>query len=134
MKIRNKYLLLVVIVLLIIGGGIITEATITQVKKMKTMDTMGQIVVTMCKTLGTNNVDGYKTTQEVQRVFPSIHVKDGEILDSWGRPIKVSIKKVNNVFIVEMVSAGVNKVVGTKDDIIMKRTILGENAEPFNHP
>src|SRR4051794_21817074 len=62
-------------------------------KRMTTLDTFGQIIVTLAKTLTRNNWQlEAEHFEQVRKEFPNISVADGHFLDQWSRPISLKIE------------------------------------------
>jgi hypothetical protein len=127
-----------------LGVGLLLVAvskTRTQMERVMTLDTMGQILVALDRTMPTNGVHPVKIdpTGEVQRRFPNIVTVNGEVADAWGRPIRVSINNTTNGFAIEIVSAGPDRQMGTKDDLVRSDIVLfqshlkSSNSPPTNH-
>jgi hypothetical protein len=112
-----------------LGAGLVLVAvreTRTQMKRVTTLDTMGQILVALDRSLPTNEVPLVEIdlAREVRRQFPNTVTVNGEVADAWGRPIRLSINNVTNGFAIEIVSAGPDGQVGTKDDLVRRDIIL----------
>jgi len=88
-----------------------------QVKKMQTRDRMGQIYVALSRTPATKPLDECDSVAETLKLFPALAVTHGQIADAWGNPIRIEIKRVGKDFQVHLISAGVDGLLGTSDDI-----------------
>ena len=100
--------------------------TVFYIKRMRTLDTMGQIYVSLSNSLGKTPLEKYNAVLETQKAFPDISVKDGKITDAWGNPIEISIQKIEKGYKVCFISGGSDGKVGTCDDVVDKRLILNE--------
>ncbi len=107
-----------VIALIAAIGFFIKTKIDTQMMRMKTFDTMGQILVTLDKSLNSKSINGYNPAMEARKIYPLIPEKDGQILDAWGQPISLAIQPAENGFQIHIISAGPDKTMGTADDII----------------
>ena len=88
-----------------------------QIRKMKTLDAMGQISVALDRTLGIKPLDGYDPVSETRKIFSSISATNGQVIDGWGKPIAISFKRALNGFQVSIISSGTDGIMGTKDDL-----------------
>jgi len=116
--------------LVLVGTILVGKVVLNYWKRMTTMDSMGQVWVAMCETLSTNNFKQINVAQESKRLFPEVLIKNGLLVDSWGRPLRVSIEKIEDGFGLDMTSSGPDGVMGTSDDIVWKRTVRGDNPTP----
>ena len=88
-----------------------------QIRKMRTHDVFGKIIVTLDKRLNSTNWLEFQLAQEVQSSFPEIKVSSFGILDAWGNAIRVELSTNAEVFNVIMVSSGKDHHFKTSDDI-----------------
>lgn len=93
---------------------------------MKTLDSIGQVYVTLSKTLNTNQLDHYDAVAETRKQFPSIPITNNQIADAWGNPIRISIKRVEKGFRLDFASAGADGVIDTKDDVTQGYMLFDE--------
>lgn len=107
-----------VIVLIAAIGFLIKNKIDAKMGRMKTFDTMGQILVALDKSLNFKSINGYNPVMEAMKIYPLIPEKDGQIIDAWGKPISVAIQPTENGFQIHIISAGPDKTMGTADDII----------------
>ena len=123
---KRKTLLLAAVALLLIavGAWVLVMRTIAQIKRMRTLDTMGQVTVALDRTLPDHGpIVGYNVTEQSKRLFPDLKMVDGKIADAWERPIKVSLEYASDGFHVRMVSAGKDGKFDTDDDIVNEGVI-----------
>jgi hypothetical protein len=111
-------------VILVIAVYFLQKQTRDQIKRVRTLDSMAQIIVSLDKTLGIMPLARYDPVVETQRLFPSIEVKSGQILDGWNRPITISITREVNGFRLSLVSPGPDGAMGTRDDLRRNELLL----------
>lgn len=126
----RKVIIGILVALVLVGTTLLGMTILNQWRRMRTMDSMGQLWVAMCETLSTNNFKQIDVATEALKLFPEIPVKNGQVLDSWGQPLKVSIERIDEGFRLDIISSGRDRVMGTSDDIIWKRTVRGDNPTP----
>jgi len=104
--------------------------TQNQIKRTKTFDTFGQILVTLDRTLGTNSqaLAIYDPATETKKIFPFVPVTNGQILDAWNRPIKIKLARIENSTQVSLTSFGSDGIIGTKDDLIQNEILLDQSS------
>jgi len=128
-----KTLLVITIAALILGLSLIVGSNVrNQVKRMNTLDTMGQILVALDKTMPTAYGREINAVEATRNMFPSILITNHEILDAWRRPIQISVKKIEQGFAISIVSSGPDGVFGTKDDIVRNEVILFKSKTDGN--
>ena len=110
----------VILALLLILGG----KTRNQIKRMETLDTMGQISAALDRALPTNQWQTIDPDKAVRSAFPRIPRIGRDVVDAWGRPITISIETVQQGFAVDIISSGPDGVIGTKDDLVWSELIL----------
>jgi hypothetical protein len=120
------------LLVVVIGAQRIVMCTLAQVKRMQTLDTMGQVGVALDRTLPSQPsqwpIVGYNPAKETKRLFPDVRMVQSEIADAWGRPITISVECHKGSFLVRMISAGKDGVIGTSDDITKEVSILYGNG------
>ena len=95
-----------------------------RVERVITWDSMGQILVAVDKTLDSEKLNGYNPVIETQRLFPSIPIKNGQVMDAWNNTIEISILPVLQAgFEVSIISPEPDGIMHTKDDLIRKEFI-----------
>jgi len=117
----------IIIIFLVISIAVcffIYGKTRNQVRRMTTLDSMGQILVALDRTAGESPLEQYDPVVETQKIFPSISVRNGQIMDGWGNPIKISIKRVKTGLQAYFTSAGPDGVMGSKDDVIREEVLF----------
>jgi hypothetical protein len=93
-------------------------------KRMTTLDTFGQIIVTLDRTLTRNNWQlEAEHVEQVRKEFPNISVAEGHFLDQWAQPISLKIELEGTRFVITLVSHGPDAVNGTRDDITQRMLI-----------
>ena len=107
------FLLVVIAVVLFVAGPVRT-----QVHRAQTGDYMGQILVAMDKTLGLPPLGNYSPETVALIMFPDLPNAKGKILDGWGNPIKVVLKRLDGKYEVTLTSAGPDGKKGTADDLV----------------
>lgn len=119
----KKYIIIAVVVL--IGGlGIYTILRIrSQISQVETQDAIGQVLVSMDKTLGDSPLVNYNPAAEAKKAFPLIPHRDGHIIDAWNNAIVVSINQDGDSFHITITSAGPDGEMHTGDDLIRQGAI-----------
>jgi len=126
MKPKTKIIIATAVSIIVLSACLFffLQKTREQIKRMRTLDTMGQISVALDRTLGIKPLDGYDPASETQKLFPSVASTDGQILDGWGKSITISIKRVEKGFQVSLISSGTDRIMGTNDDIRQEDLVL----------
>ena len=76
-------------------------------KRMKTYDTMDLILATLEAKLRTTSIGDLDVATETKKMFPlRIKVESDRVIDAWGHPIAVDIRRENNGFQVKLLSPG----------------------------
>ena len=122
-------LLLALVLALFVCALFAANAIRYAVKRMRTLDTIGQVSVAVSRTLGTNSLalDGYDVVMKARRLFPSIPLTNGQLADSWGHPLKVAIKRGEQGFDLRIVSSGPDGVFDSRDDLIENHFLPDES-------
>jgi len=112
---------------LMIATVIITALTLhfaysvlRQVKRATTYGTLSAIYHNLGKALGAKPFVEYDLAAEILERRPDIPLKNGRIVDAWETPIIVKIERASNVVLVTSISAGPDKKMGTRDDLVKK--------------
>lgn len=90
------------------------------IKRMRTLDTMAAMRVTLGRTLSDEEwKKGYNLEEQSIRMFPECkkRTKEGRLVDSWGHPYKISIQSTRESYIWNIKSAGRDGKFGTHDDL-----------------
>ena len=104
---------------MIFGGVAFSACFLTNAIKIAvTQNRAAKIQVALGKTLGKKPFAEYDLTAELLEHFPEAPVKDGGITDEWGRVMTLKIERVSNEFHVWVRSAGPDRKIGTKDDVV----------------
>ena len=128
---KKKLIMAVVIACIMLLIGVFCSLSIiTQIKRVKTLDCMGLIMITLGRTLpiGSSLPKEYDSVMEAKKLFPEIPIVNHEIMDGWMNPIRISLKREGTNFQVECVSAGPDGIMGTKDDLVKKYAVPDENG------
>jgi len=115
---RASIILIALIALIAASCLFIKNKIDAQMTRMKTLDTIGQILAAMDKGLTSNSRTEYNPVKEARKMFPLIPEKNGYIIDAWGNPISISIQKAESGFRIHIASAGSDEMIGSADDII----------------
>jgi hypothetical protein len=118
--VKLKAIIVIAVLVVLIMGLLLRAKVANQVKKMKTLDNMGQIYVALSRTLEAKPLEEYDPVAETRKLFPTLPVTRGQIADAWGNPIGIVIKRVEKGFDVRLVSAGADGLPGTSDDIVQQ--------------
>jgi len=119
MKIGLQWLFLVAaLAIVLVAFAIIQPRFMNHVNRARTFDYMGEIYVTITRTLETQPLKEYDAVSEARKIFPSLPVSNGAIVDAWGNPMRISIERIKDGFHVTLTSAGRDGVFGTKDDLV----------------
>ena len=99
------------------------------IKQARTYGTFGLAMVAMDKTLSLEAWNkGYDVASETQSMFPGVNASQGVILDAWGNPIHVEIRRLAKSFSIHIVSAGIDGKFGTPDDCVRDLELADEPA------
>ena len=103
-------------IVIVFGIAVISLVVLNHIKKIQTLDTIGQIMVTIDRS--ESRQPAY-IAMEMKALFPSTKTRNGAILDGWHRPIRISFLES----VVKIVSAGADGNFGTSDDLESSVTI-----------
>jgi hypothetical protein len=127
-KLKVAFLLAGVLLVVIFSLGRFLVIGIAQVKKMKTGDTLGVVWITLDRTLPDRGpLSGYDVAAHARLLFPELKIVNGEIVDAWGKPLRVSIESASDGFHVRIISAGRDGKFNTADDIDL-HPLAGQNC------
>lgn len=114
----KRIIILIILMALVIASLFCLFQIRRQIKRMKTYDSMGQILVAIDKEIGKKSMADFNPVTETQKVFPDISVVRGQIVDGWGNPMVISVEDVSQGYRVIIKSCGQDGILGTKDDLI----------------
>ena len=127
----NKAAIVTTAIFLALILAYLIELRVTrQLKRVHTLDTMGQIYVTLSKTLDNKRIETYDVASEAKKLFPSLKVTNNQILDSWGHPIGVSLKRVERGIEVTLSSLGRDGGAQSGEDIIQHYILFSDTNTP----
>ena len=112
-----KTLIITTLVVVLAFGLYAISRVRSQLAVIKTQDTIGQILVAVDKASGGASAE-YDFVRQTRAYFPSVPVKDGKIIDSWGNVIKIITVPEFDGLRIDIISAGPDRVYGTSDDIV----------------
>ena len=96
---------------------------------------MGQITVTLDRTLEKSKpLDEYDPVSETRKLFPSAVSMNGKIMDGWGRPIVISIKRIEKGFEISLASAGPDGIMHTENDLSEEMSLSDEPVQNLTRP
>ena len=127
---QSKRIAKICLFLLVLAATIVMIAVQIrdQIRKTKTYDLIGKVVVTMDKTLFETNWPRYEAAKETKQMFPEVDVDKTHILDAWSRPLRIQTKTNDNIVQVEIRSAGKDGFLESDDDLVGAFTIKAKGG------
>jgi len=129
MKLKSKRLILIstfCIFIFVIGVGYALMRINTSIEKALNISNMNILAQGISEKIVSKGIiaEGDIPIPQLDISFKEHYAPDGKLVDKWGIPYNISVKKIGNKLFIIIKSAGPDKLFDTKDDMQLEKEYI----------